>query len=72
MKEQIKSRILVEMQSVLNREQLQELKLCLDRNLYNVEENHILTNIVLCIYLERLWQQSCIRKEWMYLRLQRF
>ena len=36
MKEQIKSRILVEMQSVLNREQLQELKLCLDRNLYNV------------------------------------
>ena len=30
MKEQIKSRILVEMQSVLNREQLQELKLCLD------------------------------------------
>lgn len=37
MKEQIKSRILIEMQSVLNREQLQELKLCLDRNLYNVE-----------------------------------
>ena len=36
MKEQIKSRILVEMQSVLNREQLQELKLCLDRSLYNV------------------------------------
>ena len=36
MKEQIKSRILVEMQSVLNREQLQELKLCLDGNLYNV------------------------------------
>ena len=36
MKEQIKSRILVEMQSVLNREQLQELKLCLDKNLYNV------------------------------------
>ena len=36
MKEQIKSRILVEMQSVLNREQLQELKLYLDRNLYNV------------------------------------
>ena len=72
MKEQIKSRILVEMQSVLNREQLQELKLCLDRNLYNVEENYILINIALCIYLERLWQQSCIRKEWMYLRLQRF
>lgn len=36
MKEQIKSRILVEMQSILNREQLQELKMCLDRNLYNV------------------------------------
>ena len=32
MKEQIKSRILVEMQSILNREQLQELKI----NLYNV------------------------------------
>ena len=36
MKEQIKNRILVEMQSILNREQLQELKMCLDRNLYNV------------------------------------
>ena len=36
MKEQIKSRILIEMQSILNREQLQELNLCLDRNLYNV------------------------------------
>lgn len=36
MKEQIKSRILVEMQSILNREQLQELKMCLDRNLCNV------------------------------------
>ena len=36
MKEQIKSRILVEMQSVLNRERLQELKMRLNRNLYNV------------------------------------
>lgn len=36
MKEQIKSRILVEMHSILNREQLQELKLCWDRNLYNM------------------------------------
>ena len=48
MKEQIKSRILVEMQSVLNREQLQELKLCLDRNLYNVavesECNELMVN----------------------------
>ena len=48
MKEQIKSRILVEMQSILNREQLQELKLCLDRNLYNVviesECNELMVN----------------------------
>ena len=48
MKEQIKSRILVEMQSILNREQLQELKMCLDRNLYNVviesEYNELIIN----------------------------
>lgn len=36
MKEQIKSRILVEMQSVLNKEHLQELDMCLDRSLYDV------------------------------------
>lgn len=37
MKEQIKSRILIEMQDVLTIEQLKELKWCLDRNLYGVD-----------------------------------
>jgi len=39
MKEQVKSRILIEMQEILNTEQLKQLKWCLDRNLYGVEVN---------------------------------
>lgn len=46
MKEQIKSRILIEMQDVLTIEQLKELKWCLDRNLYGVDISEENTSLV--------------------------
>lgn len=56
MKEQIKSRILIEMQEILDSEQLKQLKWCLDRNLYNVEINSECTDLVIseCITNEEM------------------
>ena len=56
MKEQIKSRILIEMQETLSTEQLKQLKWCLDRNLYGVEINSACNDLVVseCITNEEI------------------
>ena len=56
MKEQVKSRILIEMQEILNTEQLKQLKWCLDRNLYGVEVNSECTDLIIskCVSNEEM------------------